>query len=717
MRSRDADCARVYPSAVLIRFVVAFGLLLTTAAAILAAPAHADTPAPRPRAPTWLAPAYPDTHVTPYVTTRVIAVGDHTAIAVVELWSPARGGHAARPLMHLAYDPATGVRGPLILPAGTTWLGLGSGDVILAATGDGALLAADTVDRAVAGGFVARGRVAAATRWDANSAAGLVVAAGGGAVWISSDGGATFERHARPRAVTAVFVRGDGVLVAEVTGGGPEVSRDRGATWAPAPREVGTLVLERNGNFIGARDDGGKHACHSGVLAADGASWVPWQLWRTEPKRPGVKWPAVTQLGGLTDRWNERLLDYAEQDAGAPVPRANAATDPMPVSAPGALAAYHASCKADDGSVFGMGMLSGSMATGPGCHGADCISSTMSLPSHTRQVSAKHLHDGACRVAPASTGEPAACDEDKPPLRSPHGVIVDLPTGRSSLLTPPSGCSQVLFEDLGGAALIACQAGEASEVYLAGLDGVWSSIGKIADVPTAAQRAADGTILVTRRCTATGRRCVAWLRRPAALGEREALLEPVDVPGARAFGAVVGGKALVAAVRPAAADDRSWIFLDQHPELGGPPPADRPKALTDQFAPLADCFQALGAGRQPGEVALHWDASGTVIDRGPPELVACVRKFVGALPRSIPSAHNVIYFRVRKQAIDLLETRPGEPATAVARDVQFEGELSNVALTDRGEITLNSYDETNSTKRFVYRIDRATGKAMRLLPR
>lgn len=642
-----------------------------------------------------------DDKPTPYVNTRVIAVGVHTAIGVLELHpapSRARSARKVAPklLMHLAYDPALGVRGPLKLPKGAGWVGLGAEDVVLAATADGSLWSAESVDAAIAGRFVKQGRVAGAKRWDANGAAKIVLATAGRSISISADGGASFTRVNRPRPVEAAFVRADGIIVADPRGAPPEVSRDGGVTWTSAPAAVGSLVLVRNGNWVGERDSDGGVTCRSGALAADGETWVSWEYWREKPASRGSFGKEMWSQDGLNDRWNQRLLEHPLYNEDKALRATNAVTDPMPAAVPGDLAAFHARCKPDPlGGAMGgiLGSLSGHGE--PECHGADCVSTQVQQSRRTPLVQTRTFHDGS------------------PPGRSASAVIVDLRSGRSAFLLPPARCQSALFEDLGGGAVLACRVGDGADLHLAGLDGVWHAAGHITGTVAGAQRASDGTIVLTPRCRTTARDCVGWVRRPAALDDG-VVFENVVVPGARAFGPLPGGKVLVAAVAPAHADEKSWVFLNGSDSVFEPAKpagdADRPRALTDKLGKLADCFHALGAGRQPGEVALHWSKGGTVIDSGPSELASCARRVVGTLPSSLPAGKNVLYFRVLKQAIDVLELLPGQPAASLAQNLAFEGELSTITLDDRGEITFSAYRRRPYVQT-RYRVDRGTGTA------
>ncbi|MDB4960527.1 MAG: hypothetical protein JWP01_526 [Myxococcales bacterium] len=670
------------------------GILVVAVAPVRAAPKVKP-----PRAAAWVSPSLRDDQPAPYIGTRVLAVGQHAAIGVLELYPPNRAKRATRSkvvprvVMHLAYDPGTGVRGPLKIPKGATWVGLGADDVVLAATANGTLWSAESIDAAIAGRFVQQGRVAGAQRWDAHPTAKIVLATAGRSIAISADGGRSFTRVIRPRPLEAAFVRADGIIVADPKGAPPEVSRDRGVTWTSAPAEVGSLVLARNGNWIGERDSDGAVTCRSGALADDGATWVSWEYWHEEP---GGVFQQVASIDGLHGRWNQRLLDHPDYRDNDVAPATNSQTDPMPKAVAGDLAAFHARCKPDpDGGSMGdlLGMLSGFGE--PECQGADCVSTEVQQVYRTQLIQTRVFHDGSL------------------PARSASAVIVDLRSGRSALLVPPAGCISVLFGDLGGAAVLECRAGDGADLHLAGLDGVWHPAGHIAGVlPTRAHRATDGTIVLTPRCRTTSRDCGAWVRRPAPLDDA-AVFERVQVPGARAFGALPGGKVLVAAVAPATGDDRSRIYLN-----GGalivddpkhPAPA-RPAALTEKLRKVADCFHALGAGRQSGEVALHWTRRGTVIDSGPPELRSCTARVIGTLPSTIADGNNVLYFRVIKQAIDLLEVAPGRPAVPIARDLAFDGALTNIALDARGEITFSA-DRARPYVSTTYRVDRASGTA------
>jgi hypothetical protein len=663
---------------------------LLVGAMILVAASSAVHAAPR----SWTAPTAPEREPQPYLGSHVIAVGQHTAIGVLELHPAESGKRSARKvvaktLAHLAYDPATGVRGPLKLPAKAIWVGLGAGDVVLAATPNGTLWRAPSIDAAIAGAFVEQGRVPGAKRWDANPAASIVLATVGRAIAISADGGATFTRITRPRALDGAFVRADGIIVADPQGAPPEVSRDGGVTWTSAPGEVGSLVVTRNGNWIGERDSDGAVTCRSGALAADGQTWVAWEYWR---EKPGGQFKEVWSDDGLHDRWNQRLLDYPTYQDEASSTATNVETDPMPKPDAGDLAAYHARCKpvaeGGMGGILGMGGLSE-----PECQGADCVTTAIGQRQTSYLVQTRVFHDGA------------------PPKRSASAVIIDLRSARHALLVPPAGCDSVLLEDVAGAAVLGCRAGDGADLHLGGLDGVWHPAGHVRGEPEDAKRAADGTIVLTASCRPRARDCIAWVRRPAPL-EDSAAFEAIEVPGARAFGAMPAGKVLVAAVAPARAEDRSWIYLSNKGlfDKAAKTDADRPAALTGKLGALADCFHALGAGRQPGEIAVQWSKSGTLIGEGPAELRSCASRILGKLPTTIAPGKNVLYFRVIKHAIDLLEVVPGQAAAPLARDLAFDGELSSIQLDPRGQISFTAY-RSRPYVSTTYRVDRRAGTA------
>ncbi len=675
-------------------------------------------------APPWLAAELPDDAPAPYVSSSVVAVGAHTAIGTLDLHAPgksrprAKGSKApavaapykTRTLAHLGYDPALGARGPLQLPKRTSWVGIGAADAVLAATPDGTLYRAANLDAAVAGTFAKLARVAGAKRWDANAATPIVVATAGRSLWISTDAGATFTRHARPRALDAAFVRADGIVVADRKGTTPEVSRDQGATWTTAPALVGSLVLVRNGNWIGERDHESEITCRTGALAADGSTWVPWLFWHEFPATLTNKWPEVWSEDGLRERWNQRLLDDPDFGTSGLAPATTAADDPMPAAEPEALAAYHAQCKPDHGGGGGLGLLGGSGGSGPSCHGADCVTTTLDIPRHSRLVDAPTLHDGQCQLAPAVAGSPPACTDDESLVRGPTHLLVDLRSGAFAMFPRPAGCVEVMAADLGGAALLACESGDGSDLSLAGLEGVWHAAGHVSGPIGTAKRASDGTIVLTHECRSTARDCVGWLRAPAALDDATATFQRLDVAGGRVYGPVPGGKALVAAVAPAARDDASYAFLDEGPfAISKAADPNRPKALGAKLQKLAECFHALGGNRLPGEVAVHWSRAGTVIDRGPPELAACVRRVVGSLPTTIEPGENTVYFRVGKQAIDLFEVMPGQPPVVIGRALHFDDDLSSVTVDDHGAIELASYRNSPSYHRSVYVVDRASG--------
>lgn len=596
---------------------------------------------------------------------ELLAIGTHASIYRVAAVAKGKAN------VVLAHSETTGVVGPLAPPKGTTWLGLGKDDAVLAATKDGALWRAPDVAAAAEGRFAPLAKVAGARTWDASG--DVVVATSGKRVWISRDAGATFVAQARPRALDGGFVRPDGAIVLDPKGATPEVSRDGGATWTSAPAAVGELVVRRLGDWLGEREAdrcvGGKACkrCHSGVLASDGTTWLGWpeQLAQDEnflEDFPAHDWEHVF--------WPRNELHVADEPP-API------TAPLATDARLALATVHGECEEGRGR-FGIGR--GTLAFK--CVGVDCVGQLDprgdSGATTTIVIFNDHRSGGA---------HP----------RSPTVAIVD--KARATVLVTPSpkGCTMDHFEDLGGAALVACKDGP---LYLVGKDGTWHLQKAAPMAIDFATRTEGGAILIGPNCARHIERCAAQFKPAAALGE--GAFVALTVPNARAFRLGVDGTPFAVAARPQPKEvTKTWelpIYEDSY--LGN-------KILTA----AAQCFYDLPDARQvPGEVVFTVVPAGksgkvTELKATNPALDGCFRQALKAdrlAPIEEPFTKTVTFRNVGQRAEVITFDTTGQPRGPSITFV-FDGNLRSVGLSPAGFSVVTSVpaptkDDRNATE-------------------
>ncbi|MBI4952547.1 MAG: hypothetical protein HY908_10980 [Myxococcales bacterium] len=474
--------------------------------------------------------------------------GDGAELVVVG----SRAALVRSPAGLFAHHLERGLVGPLALPpelgpsAPPLALGLGTDDAVYLAASDGTLFRAADAERAVAG-FERAGKVAGATLWD--FVPGLVVAAAGDAVLVSSDEGKSF-RSSRPEkgaALVGLVARADGVVVAS-TAAHTWISRDRGKQWklsrleGPAPHRTGSLLV----------------TCGY-ALSSDGERWVELPAdvpWDPQP------WLAV--------------MSVSPEPRGVAMPKMLTVLEP-PAPPPPAQG---------DGQEGGVG-CSGPVTGWPGRHGRIGVGSVGTArpfrpfglsrfaeaplgdpPDKTRSHFA-FVGDGACAAADAAgPGDGYACKPGARFTRPPHLVSFDRTSGASKLWSVPATCTPRRIYDAMGAGVVVCDGGP-GRLGLALVDPAGQFVletGAAGDaaVEDAVAQIGDGSLLVATSATRGAERRVA-VRRPLPLGAPAAWRE-VAVAGSVGYRLQPGGAvlAVVAASREA---ERFDLVLDR-PDAG-----------------------------------------------------------------------------------------------------------------------------------------------------
>ncbi|WP_438019813.1 hypothetical protein WMF18_12425 [Sorangium sp. So ce315] len=517
--------------------------------------------------------------------------------------APGAAGAAGAPAVGpFAVHADLGVIGPLKLPAGFTWVGLAGerDDALYVATPDGALHRAADVRAALRpDGFEPRGSVPGATVWDASG--GLIAAAAGERVSVSSDEGRTFTSAvvAPGKAVRAVFVRPDGALVARVSAAGAPsrgrpappgraappaspappgrppppaspaaadtfVSSDRGQTWSRStfqPRAV-----ERAGSWIWNGDP----VCPA-VLSRDGRTW-------TRAASVDLLYDHATFGGAL---YLSTAIRAREPGAlrSALVPQA-----PAPPPSRAAAVGREPPCK-DDGAA---GVVnSGLMGYRADCEGALCLLEDVPPrppPTRTRIAA---FGDGRCDPARVPPGGACAAHLVRPPTFA----VVDQRAAAVTPVAAPDGCAQpVALRNAAGVGVLVCRAaGGGAALFARGAAGPWRAEGAHAVPADAIEHivaAPDGTLLLlaeTPLASAPRRAPLqALVRSPLPLGAPQAWRRVVVPDGVAALPAP-GGAALLASSPAASAGARLDVSLDRpdRPLLALARGIEVPNDLTD----------------------------------------------------------------------------------------------------------------------------------------
>lgn len=423
-----------------------------------------------------------------------------------------------------------GVVGPLEVPAGVLWVGLGGGDRVFAGSAARAAYSAPTVEAAARGGFVPTAELAGIARaWDANGDVLAAVTSVG--VELSTDGGSSWA-VAIDEMASGVFVRHDGVIAAQVLVDGSlvtRVSRDRGASWTDARYQPG--LLSRWGAWI-IEDN---TDCPV-VLADDGEHWVAAEdIYDVLGGRP--YW-----LDAL--RTETKVVPFAADghvtatDPPAPAYRADleAVGTARPCAAP--VEEPMDGEPVDDVAVV---YPDRPMPRVVGTVGARPWESLIEL---------ELLSDGACGDGDDVRDGAPACPRDAPPARAPHAVVLDRGAGAVTLLDLPDGCWPVRSLSAAGLGMVACREGDRATVWgHAGLGWQEELVIDLAEAMSArVNAAADGTIGLFPSCF--DQDCVIYVRVPVDLGAAGAWRR-VAIGGALAYRVLTGGHVLAIAEAPA----------------------------------------------------------------------------------------------------------------------------------------------------------------------
>lgn len=425
------------------------------------------------------------------------------------------------------------------------------GEVVYVATRDGELHRAHADARVGMGAFEHVADLRVASRWAAGSR--RIAASGDTRVFVSDDGGVTFQTH-EPRPdddVTALFVRHDDVIVVQ-TSAGASASRDGGKSWSsPTP----VTSLERVGEWIFALDNSCAGAPEWAVLSADGRTWV-----REAPRRDDE---LAQPRRGLTRalEFSPTLVAHASLPSETPLePAPPSATRPRYAGYP-LCNPIHSGRRPKTVRMIAAGV---DLAPLPDCTGAECLRGSRTVPPPPTRTEAYLYHDGLCDPRDAVDER---CRDGAPLTRSPHAALLSVAASgavnseRSVGL--PVGCHPSFVTFASGLALLACRAGAGRSIYATDADGVWASESSLAIDeafgPRDLEMALDGTAMLAVYPSAGPSR--AWVRVPVAIGAPGAWRE---ITRASAVDYVLStrGEALVITSERGAAKDTISIELD-----------------------------------------------------------------------------------------------------------------------------------------------------------
>jgi hypothetical protein len=492
--------------------------------------------------PSWLAPA---------------AEGSLVEDPMGEIEAPSYGARTAvmrTAAGYFAVDDKAGVIGPLKVPAGTSWIGVaGADDALIAATSDGSLHVAKDARAAMRmGGFEKRGSVQNAVAWDA--AGGVIAAASGSSVSVSTDEGRTFQsKEIAPKLpVLDVVVRLDGVIAAlssTVAARKTWISRDSGKSWQASAFQP--LELTRDGGWIW----NGSDACPA-VLSKDGRQWTT----DASPADTLDGRPSWTSALGLSD-----ISHPAPSGSDRRITAADPPAPPAPRPGKAARGAERP-CEAKEArGGFGMlGLLNTSRGVA-GCQGALCLRSQAGAePAATRYRFAL-FSDAVCSVEDAMID--GTCRAGAPLLYPPTLAKIDQARGAVETSKPPASCARpARVMGAGGMALLLCEGpGDRTLVLVTDESGAWRAEGELPTPPHMLEdlsMASDGTLLLEASPDLAGdppengklTPLLAFVRSPKPLGQPGAWRK-LAAPDAVALRALPGGAALVA-VAPASADGK-----------------------------------------------------------------------------------------------------------------------------------------------------------------
>jgi hypothetical protein len=471
-----------------------------------------------------------------------------------------------------------GLTGPLELPPGVIWVGFARKDALFAADAEGALWRADDLSAAVrAKGFRRINAISTALEKSAgagplhwSSAGDYLVAAFMSDVYVSSDGGDTFDvsTPARTLRLERVVARYDGVIVvqgrtpaqqsfpseyqrqwaklrgtSEVYVPDPDpakslpitlISSNAGRTWARSTFQP--LELRVEGSWI--TGTAAKADRPARLLASDGKSWIDESL--AEPPAL-LDWRSALRLGPDVQAYPPlpRRFTHAPGPPGrAPRPKQGQRVKPLPES--------HASVE----------------MRFDHCRGAECLRGIDPPAPPPARFEYGFFSDAVCAAAGS---EPARRECGSAPLVRPPSIgILDRVRTELTLARLPRGCAPRRLEGAAGIGVLLCDIDGKTRVEL--LDDRGRSFPDAELMLEAAAlapltAAPDGTLLLQEMCV-TGRSCTAHVRLPVALGAPNAW-RAVTETDVIAFRAAPRGVVLVIAASPA--DARRVAVRALHP--------------------------------------------------------------------------------------------------------------------------------------------------------
>jgi len=426
----------------------------------------------------------------PLQSPQILAVGSETALLSTGIGP-------------MALSRAAGVV-RLRLPLGWFWLGLGAGDVLYAATTEGALYRSADAMQAADATWTPTALIEAAATWDAS--ASFVVAARGGEVLVSQDHGSSYRRRRISPTLTIrrVRARHDGVIVAwghDLAGPTTYVSSDGGQRWELS--QFQPFEIDRIGGVITNRGD----RCPA-MLSADGRLWLHG---RVDAAQQADVWLRMLRLSPIplapTDSSGLSAQSPTAPIGGMPVQGHEASCEPpAPQANPTVLT---------------------TSPTERGCRGVNCVRNTVG-----RRVD-----------SPSQFG-----------LLMNNPAVVDRANGDVVLATLPPGCVVKSLRPLRGSGLLVCEL-SANNIALHTMarDGRFyreaafrwpaAAIGEI-------ESGQDGTVVIACRSPACAGK--ALVRSPNPLGDDRAWRE-ISVPDVVTYRPLLLGAAL-ALTSPASAD-------------------------------------------------------------------------------------------------------------------------------------------------------------------
>lgn len=466
----------------------------------------------------------------------LVAVGGGVAVA--------RAGST-----HLIGRRDHGLIGAMVSPDDDAWIGLSGDGAVYAADVGGKLYRAEGPSAAVnLANFAEVGAVPGAERWDA--AGQLVVAARGGQVFRSTDGGRSFQ-VAEPVAageaeVVDLVARFDGVVAARVRHAGnvlTYLSTDHGATWAPS--DFHPADVERQGAWIMS---GGEPIV---VLSVDGRSWSD------EVALADVDVPAdLTRRTFVVSEHPRGIAESAEWLAADWPPPPPVPSEPVVGYREGQIGI------AGRGTGLGVG--------GGGCQGIGCLRGTLGPSPPDTATEVGFAGDGLCEAEDAD--EDGFCEGGAGFSRPPHLVVFDQEAGQLVAVgSVPPNCQPQRLWIAQGLGVLPCAGRDGDlAIWVVGRDGqpvLEATFDTLPSPPTAIARATaseDGTILLHLDEPDGETGAAALVRAPRPVGER-GVWRRVHRPDALTWRAGPNGTA-VAFAQPDPDDPFRGAVLVDHPD-------------------------------------------------------------------------------------------------------------------------------------------------------